>query len=286
MASISATAPDLGDEHLDAAENVLVDIIDQAEDHNDDPQAHLHMPGNQPQAHSWLRTVFPYASLADFESQWHLGNYVMDRKTCQRSFEPMSIYVRIGMHLLYYGTQQENVLQWKRTQQLLKDQSVKMGKQYDSPESKAHIQPFIQSFKLEGTLHEFVSSNALKCATAEHPFSRAQVEPNPQKYTTFNDFFARQIKESARPIAEPSNDKVVSSLADCRLTTYPTIDLATRYWIKGYGFTVPKLLGLFELAESFRDGSILIHRLAPQDYHRWHAPTSGKVVSITDIPGT
>lgn len=36
----------------------------------------------------------------------------------------------------------------------------------------------------------------------------------------------------------------------------------------------------------FKEGSILIHRLAPQDYHRWHSPTSGTVVSITDIPGS
>lgn len=25
---------------------------------------------------------------------------------------------------------------------------------------------------------------------------------------------------------------------------------------------------------------------APQDYHRWHSPTSGTIISITDIPGT
>ena len=112
-----------------------------------------------------------------------------------------------------------------------------------------------------------------------------QVQPDPTKYNTFNEFFAREIKESARPIAEPDNDSVVSSAADCRLTTWPTVDLATKFWIKGFGFTLPKLLGSAQLADSFDGGSILIHRLAPQDYHRWHAPVSGTVVSITDIPG-
>ena len=113
-----------------------------------------------------------------------------------------------------------------------------------------------------------------------------QVQPNLKKYPTFNAFFAREIKESARPIAEPGNERVVSSLADCRLTTYPTIDAAKKYWIKGFGFTLPKLLGSADLAHYFKEGSILIHRLAPQDYHRWHAPTSGTVVSIMEIPGT
>lgn len=112
------------------------------------------------------------------------------------------------------------------------------------------------------------------------------MEPDPTKYSNFNAFFAREIKESARPIADPDNDKVVSSIADCRLTVFPTIDLARKYWIKGYGFTVARLLESEEHAKIFDEGSILIHRLAPQDYHRWHAPQSGSVVSITTIPGT
>ena len=123
------------------------------------------------------------------------------------------------------------------------------------------------------------------------PFSRIaltsfQVQPDPTKYNTFNEFFAREIKESARPIAEPDNDKAITSAADCRLTTFPTVDLATKYWIKGFGFTIPRLLGSDALAQTFDNGAILVHRLAPQDYHRWHAPVSGHVESITEIPGT
>ena len=158
------------------------------------------------------------------------------------------------------------MLHWKRTLELLKNQSEKMGKEYDSPDSRAHIIPFIQSFDLAGTLGEMV-------------------QPDPAAYPTFNAFFAREIKESARPIAEPENDFVTSSPADCRLTAFPTVDLATKYWIKGFGFTLEKLLGNPELAAKFDGGSIVIARLAPQDYHRWHAPVSGTVRSISDIPG-
>ena len=178
----------------------------------------------------------------------------------------MSIYVRVGMHLLYYGSEQEKMLHWQKTLALLKAQSEKMGIEYDSPESKAHIIPFIQSFDLAGTLEEMV-------------------QPDPSAYPTFNAFFAREIKESARPIAEPENDLVTSSPADCRLTAFPTVDLATKYWIKGFGFTLERLLGDPQLAAQFDGGSIVIARLAPQDYHRWHAPVSGTVRSIKDIPG-
>jgi phosphatidylserine decarboxylase len=66
---------------------------------------------------------------------------------------------------------------------------------------------------------------------------------------------------------------------------YPTISLAKKFWIKGYGFTIPKLLNDNSLAPEFENGSLLIARLAPQDYHRWHSPVDGVIESITEIPG-
>lgn len=142
-----------------------------------------------------------------------------------------------------------------------------MGRQYDSPASRKHIAPFIASFDLQESLCDLV-------------------EPDPKKYASFNDFFAREIKASVRPIAEPDNERCVSSAADCRVTTYPTVDLATKYWIKGFGFTTTKLLESGAEAKDFDGGAIVIQRLAPQDYHRWHAPVSGTVLSIKEIPGT
>lgn len=142
-----------------------------------------------------------------------------------------------------------------------------MGRQYDHPASKKHIVHFIDSFGLREHLAELV-------------------EPDYTKYACFNDFFAREIKPSARPTAEPESERCVSSVADCRIMTYPTVDLATKYWIKGFGFTVAKLLEDEAQAREFAGGPILIQRLAPQDYHRWHVPVSGSILSVKEIPGT
>lgn len=109
-------------------------------------------------------------------------------------------------------------------------------------------------------------------------------EPDPKKYKTFNDFFAREIRPDARPVE--GDDSVLCSPADCRLTAFQTIDLAKKYWIKGAGFTLGHLFADDTLAERFAGGSIVIARLAPQDYHRWHAPVSGTVESVKEIPGT
>jgi phosphatidylserine decarboxylase len=257
----------LTDEGLDATSSALEDITDNANNKDVDPKTHLLRPADAATAHAWIAKFLPADKVEALENKFHMGNYVIDRQTGKKTFEAMSIYVRVGMHLLYYGSQQENMLHWKKTMDLLKNQSEKMGKEYDSPESKAHIKPFIDSFDLASSMSEMK-------------------EPNPDSYDTFNDFFAREIKEDARPVAEPENDLVTSSPADCRLTAFETIDLATKYWIKGFGFTLPKLLGDETLAQELDGGSMVIARLAPQDYHRWHAPVSGTVEGTLDIPGT
>jgi len=254
----------LTEEGYSASAGALEELTRRAENHNQPPTSHIHGSSTSTESHKWLSKILPHGTIQSVENKFHLGNYVLDRQTGEKTWEAMSIYVRVGMHLLYYGSEQEKALHWKKTLQLLQNQSEKMGKEYDAPESKQHIVPFIQSFQLESTLYEMVEPNA---------------------YPTFNAFFAREIKESARPIADPENDLVTSSPADCRLTAFPTIDLATKYWIKGFGFTLERLLGSAELAAQFDGGSIVIARLAPQDYHRWHAPVSGTVRGIKDIPG-
>ena len=234
---------------LQASSAALDALTTAAQAHDDPPVEHIHAPAPHEKSHSWLRKIVPGSTLEEYENRYHLGNYVIDRKTGEKSFEAMSIYVRLGMHFLYYGSEQEKILHTKKVLNVLDEQSIKMGQQYDSAESKSHIVPFIKSFQLEDSMNEMV-------------------KPNPNSYENFNEFFAREIKEEARPIDNPEDELVVSSPADCRLTAFPTVDLATKYWIKGVGFTIGKLLGDEELARDFNGGSIVIARLAPQDYHR------------------
>lgn len=244
----------------------LSQLTADAAKHHEDPKNHIHKSAAASSTNAWLARLLPPSVTEELETRFHMGNYVIDRYTGEKSFEEMSIYVRLGMHLLYYGTAEEYALHWSKTIGLLKAESEKMGREYDEPSSVAHIEPFIQSFNLEPTLSELKQAD-------------------PTKYATFNDFFAREIREDARPIVEPENDLVVSSPADCRLTAYPTIHLATKYWIKGNGFTLQRLFDSPEMAADFDGGSIVIARLAPQDYHRWHAPVSGTVEAIREIPG-
>lgn len=251
---------------MDASAQALDEITSAAGNHSTTPLDHIHSPSAHAKSHTWIKRWVPDSVVQEYETRYHMGNYVIDRSTGAKTFEDMSIYVRLGMHMLYYGSYQQQILRTQRVEKLLEEQSIKMGKSYDTPESKSHIMPFIDSFELADSMKEMVKED-------------------PNDYATFNEFFSREIKPEARPIDNPENDLVTSSVADCRLTAFPTIDLATKFWIKGTSFTLEHLFQDAGLAHYFDGGSIVIARLAPQDYHRWHSPVTGTIESIKKIPG-
>ncbi|KAK7328206.1 hypothetical protein VNO77_22308 [Canavalia gladiata] len=57
------------------------------------------------------------------------------------------------------------------------------------------------------------------------------------------------------------------------------------YFLEGRKFSVQGLLGKEMCSSSFVDGTMVIFRLAPQDYHRFHFPVSGILEQSVDIPG-
>lgn len=142
MTDTSEHAASVRFSHLEKGLNAVTDHASKS--HNQRPDTHLHAPAPEQHAHSWMKKLFPYSNLEEMENAFHMGNYVIDRKTGEKTFEAMSMYVRIGMHLLYYGSEQERLLEWSKTKQLLKEQSEKMGREYDDPKSVDHILPFIE----------------------------------------------------------------------------------------------------------------------------------------------
>jgi phosphatidylserine decarboxylase len=89
------------------------------------------------------------------------------------------------------------------------------------------------------------------------------------------------------PVETPDDPNHLVSGADCRLMAFETISEATRLWIEGRGFTVARLLGdaYKDQVERHAGGALVIFRLAPQDYHRFHSPVDGTIGTITYIAG-
>ena len=49
---------------------------------------------------------------------------------------------------------------------------------------------------------------------------------------TFNDFFIRELKQGARPIAMMERNDIAVCAADCRLVAFKSQEDAKRFWIK------------------------------------------------------
>lgn len=92
-------------------------------------------------------------------------------------------------------------------------------------------------------------------------------------FSSFNDFFIRQLTPQARPIAD--SEFVIP--ADGRYLFFPNIDLCAGIWVKGKKMDVEKLVGDRKLAESYKNGTLVIARLCPSDYHRYHFPVDGQI---------
>lgn len=105
-----------------------------------------------------------------------------------------------------------------------------------------------------------------------------------EDYASFNEFFTRSLKEGARPIAK--GDKVLACPADGTVSQSGSIKKGRIFQAKGQTFSLLELLGgQQKIAKPFENGKFATVYLSPRDYHRLHMPLSGKLKSMTYIPG-
>lgn len=113
--------------------------------------------------------------------------------------------------------------------------------------------------------------------------SEAIIE-NPYDYESFNAFFTRHLKPSARPIAELPT--AITSPADGTVSQIGNISDKTLLQAKGFDFNLVSLLGgSEERAEPFIGGTYATFYLSPKDYHRVHTPLAGILTETVFIPG-
>ncbi len=97
----------------------------------------------------------------------------------------------------------------------------------------------------------------------------------PETFASFNDFFSRALKPGARPIAAADDPRIAVLPADGRHLVFPDVEAAAGFYVKGAKFSLAELLGDLALAQEFAGGGMVISRLCPVDYHRFHFPAAG-----------
>lgn len=111
------------------------------------------------------------------------------------------------------------------------------------------------------------------------------IEENPQHYTTFNAFFIRALKPTARPIANKENNIV--SPADGTLSQLGLIEKDRLLQAKNHTFNCHELLGgNIDRTSLFLNGHFATFYLSPKDYHRVHMPLTGTLQEMIYIPGS
>ncbi|KAJ5626202.1 Phosphatidylserine decarboxylase-related protein [Penicillium lagena] len=213
----------------------------------------------------WYSKVITKISYGGYRLGANSANIlVQDRITGQINEERMSVYVRLGIRLLYKGLKSRD-MEKKRIRRVLRSLSIKQGRKYDDPASASQIRDFINF----------------------HQLDMSEVLLPIEKFRTFNQFFYRALKDDARPCSAPNEPKVVVSPADCRSVVFDRLEEATSIWVKGREFSIERLLGNAypEDAARYKNGALGVFRLAPQDYHRFHVPVDGIMGEPRTIEG-
>ncbi len=135
------------------------------------------------------------------------------------------------------------------------------GARMDTPKSAGQIEGFIRDFRIN---------------------REESLEPV-ESFRSFNEFFYRKLKPGARPLDESPDSAVFP--ADGRHMGFPDASQMEGAFIKGQKFDIPALLGDSELGERYSRGTVVLSRLCPTDYHRFHFPVSGTPGGTRQISG-
>lgn len=116
---------------------------------------------------------------------------------------------------------------------------------------------------------------------ARYQIPMEEYEPGP--FRTFNDFFVRRFRQGARPWVTDAD--VMPAFAEARYLAWTAIEDGQTFPVKGRDLSATALLGSDALAREFTGGPLLLARLCPVDYHRFHFPDDGQVVDSHRVHG-
>lgn len=118
----------------------------------------------------------------------------------------------------------------------------------------------------------FAKIYKIKTEEAAKPFSQ---------YPSIGDFFIRELKPGARPIAEYP----VVHPADSKISQIGIISDGQMIQAKGLKYSVQEICQDLEAFKKYEGGLFVTYYLCPTDYHRVHAPTDMNIHQVTYAPG-
>lgn len=148
---------------------------------------------------------------------------------------------------------------------------------YESPIGKSFVELFIKR-KLFSRLYGNYCDSKLSVKKIPSFIKNFNIDmdicaTNPSTFKSFNDFFVRELTKESRPINKDKN--ILISPGDGRLLAYTNISINDLVQVKGINYSLSELLQDNEVAKEYEDGTCLVLRLCPTDYHRLHFIDNG-----------
>jgi len=173
--------------------------------------------------------------------------------------------------------------QTEETEQVYGDSGVRFL--YENPFGQFLANRFLAG-TLPSKLYGFYQNTRLSCreiAPFIHKFKIPMNEFRKKEFSSFNDFFIRQFNPGVRTFVP--GPKQMAAFAEARYLAFEKISLDQTYPVKGSDLRPDVLLGREDIARSFEGGPLLIARLCPVDYHRFHYPDEGRTWDSYRIHG-
>lgn len=138
----------------------------------------------------------------------------------------------------------------------------------DLPSSQSKVRPFIEKFNIP--IDDYVKGSKPSQDIRD-------------SYISFNEFFIRKFQLGKRSfVSDPS---LMPAFAEARYVGYSEVTPEIKFPVKGKHLTAAGILGDGEVARPFEGGPLMVARLCPVDYHRYHYPDNGTVIDHFPVHG-
>lgn len=151
-----------------------------------------------------------------------------------------------------------------------------------------HLLPQHALSRLAGRLAEsrrpWLRDRMIRRFAAAYAVDLSEAERQIGQFASFNDFFTRELKPGARPLADAR--QFILSPADGAISQLGTITAGRIVQAKGRDYSVAEILGGNGAeAARFEGGAWMTIYLSPRDYHRVHMPATGTLAATSYLPG-
>jgi len=106
---------------------------------------------------------------------------------------------------------------------------------------------------------------------------------NESPYSSFNNFFIRRFKTGIREFVKNENE--MAAFSEARYFGYTSVHDNEEVPVKGHYLKPKELLANVSWETTFHDGPLLLARLCPVDYHRFHYPDDGVILDDYRVSG-